>query len=215
MYSMVLMVAMTSNPALPDFGRRGRGGCCGCYGGYARGGCYGGYGYGGCYGGYGYGGCYGGYGYGGGYGGWGYGYGGGYGRGYGRRILYGTPAYSMPYYAATPVYGTPVLAGGTPVITTAGYSPAAATNGEMPARLVVHLPADANLTVDGEATRATSDTRTFVTPPLEPGKTYHYRLKATITRNGEKETASQTVIVHAGQTSPVYMEFPTRNRLEK
>ena len=50
MYSVVLMAALTTTPAVPDFGRH-RGGCwggyscCGCYGGY---GCYGCYGCSGC-----------------------------------------------------------------------------------------------------------------------------------------------------------------------
>lgn len=198
MYSMVLMAAMTTSPAIPDWGRRGWGGCCGCYGGY------GGYGWGGwgCYGGWGSG-CYGWGGYGG-WGGWGgRGYGYGYGGWGGRRFV----------YAPTPVYGTPVVAYGTAingrrVATTSGYTPSA--NGDVPARLIVHLPADATLTINGTPTRSTSDTRTFETPPLEPGKTYHYTLRATINRNGEKENASQDAVVRAGKPTEVYMEFPTR-----
>jgi len=55
MYSVVLLAALNTSLATPDFGRRGGGGgCCGCHGG-CYGGCYGG----GCYGG-GWGGCYGG-----------------------------------------------------------------------------------------------------------------------------------------------------------
>ncbi len=68
MYTMVMMMAMTTAPDMPDFGHRRRASCYGCYGGcYSScygcyGSCYGGYGgrrscYGGCYGS-----CYGGYG---------------------------------------------------------------------------------------------------------------------------------------------------------
>jgi uncharacterized protein (TIGR03000 family) len=83
-YSVVLMITLTTGANTPDCHRgHGHGSSCGCRGGYG-GGCYGG----GCYGGGGYGGgCYGGGGYGGGcYGGYGGGYGGcfgGYGGGFG------------------------------------------------------------------------------------------------------------------------------------
>ncbi len=72
----------------------------------------------------------------------------------------------------------------------------------------MHLPADARLTIDGTATRSTSDTRTFVSPPLEPGKTYHYRLEAQLEWNGETVKASRNVEVQAGRESEVYLEFP-------
>jgi uncharacterized protein (TIGR03000 family) len=120
MFTAVLMVAMTTTEATPDFGRRGRGGgCCGCYGGGYVSACYGGYGgcyggYGGCYGGGCYGGgcygggyaygCYGGYGggygrgYGSGYGMMNYGYGGGYGGGYGRGYGMMNYGYGGGYY---------------------------------------------------------------------------------------------------------------------
>ena len=71
MYTVVLMMALTTSGETPDCHRRNSchgGGYGACYGGgYYGGGCYGGrYGGGGCYGGGYYGGCYGGgYGYGG------------------------------------------------------------------------------------------------------------------------------------------------------
>jgi len=45
-----------------------------------------------------------------------------------------------------------------------------------PATLVVSLPADARLIIDGEATTSTTARRTFVSPELAPGKTYSYNL---------------------------------------
>src|SRR5436853_31073 len=47
-----------------------------------------------------------------------------------------------------------------------------------PATIVVSLPADATLKVDGVATKATSDVRTFATPILPIGQSFHYTLTA-------------------------------------
>jgi uncharacterized protein (TIGR03000 family) len=213
MYSIVLAMALSGGVEAPDFGRR-RGGCYGgCYGGYVSS-CYGGYGYG-CYGSYGYG-CRGGYGYGcyGGYGYGGYGYG-----GYGSMpmMAYGAPVGYGGYGGAMMAYGTP--AG---VTTTSAYNGAGTArpdegaqpeaNGQAPATLVVHLPAAATLTVAGTPTRSTSDTRRFVSPPLEPGKTYTYLLEAKLERGGETLRASQNVVVRAGRTAEVYLEFPRAAR---
>jgi uncharacterized protein (TIGR03000 family) len=226
MYSVVLMAAMTQAVEVPDLFRRGGHGCSGgCYGG----GCYGGGGWGGgCYGGGGWGGgcrggCYGG-GWGGCYGGGGggcYGGGGGcYGGGrwaYGGGSWGGGYAYS-PYsggsYASYPSNYQMMPAAGSVEYRSGYYAPNTFGNGSgqlsgpTPATIVVRLPADARLMVDDEPTRSTSDERVFTSPPLQPGQTYYYVLKAEMDRNGEKVTATQNVTVRAGQTSRVTMEFP-------
>jgi uncharacterized protein (TIGR03000 family) len=85
----------------------------------------------------------------------------------------------------------------------------------MPATLVVHLPEAARLKVDDTTTKSTSDRRVFTTPPLEPGKTFHYTLTADLERDGKSVHTSRTVEVHAGRTSEVYMEFPSGDRNER
>ncbi len=210
MYSMVLMMALTGSADVPDFGRRGgchgcRGGCWGgCYGG-GWGGCYGGCwggGWGGCYGG-GWGGCYGG-GWGGCYGGTRVAWGGGYGM-----SGYASGGYTMPAYA----YGTPVLGtDGTMVASPgttyqSGYFSPGDGSGLAPATIIVHLPADARLTLDGEATRSTGRTRVFETPPLEPGKAFHYELVAT-GRDGDKDRTRQRIEVRAGRPTEVTLTLP-------
>jgi uncharacterized protein (TIGR03000 family) len=233
MYSMVLMAALTTGTDMPDLGRRGGrgGGCCGgCYGG-----CYGG-GYGGCYGG-GYGGCYGGMGgcYGGGYGRGGYAWGGGYGGGYAWGGSYPMTSYAYspmtfgynngaPLYSGNTAlgynYGTPMYGGNTPNVSPGTmqsfyYNPGMNLNqgnqGNQ-ATIIVQLPADATLTVDGERTQSTSGTRVFVSPPLEPGKKYQYNLRAEVNRDGRRETTSRTVDVRAGQTSEVNIDFSDLNQ---
>jgi uncharacterized protein (TIGR03000 family) len=101
-----------------------------------------------------------------------------------------------------------------------GYGPfnmqgANQTTGNAPATLVVHLPADARLIIEGEPTRSTSDVRTFESPPLTPGKTYRYTLKAELRRGGENVETTKNVEVRAGQESQVFLEFPVRDNIKR
>ncbi|HKI37610.1 MAG TPA: TIGR03000 domain-containing protein [Gemmataceae bacterium] len=74
------------------------------------------------------------------------------------------------------------------------------------ATIVVNLPADAKLTVDGQATTSTSDTRTFVTPALESGKDFAYSFNVEVVRNGVTLTAKRDVVVRAGEATRVTLE---------
>jgi uncharacterized protein (TIGR03000 family) len=74
-----------------------------------------------------------------------------------------------------------------------------------PATVVVRLPADARLTIDGDATVSTGGTRRFVSPPLESGRTYHYTLESEVIRDGQKLTVMRQVAVRAGQDSEVQL----------
>jgi uncharacterized protein (TIGR03000 family) len=77
------------------------------------------------------------------------------------------------------------------------------------ATVVVELPADATLTVDGSATTSTSATRVFVTPALEAGKTFQYTLSAQVVRDGNVQTVTRQVDVRAGEETRVRLELPT------
>jgi len=68
-----------------------------------------------------------------------------------------------------------------------------------PATIVLSVPADAQVTIDGVATTSTSATRTFVTPELDPAKAFVYTLSAQIVRNGQTLTVSEQVSVQAGE----------------
>jgi uncharacterized protein (TIGR03000 family) len=202
MYSFVLMMAVTSGAETPDLGRGH--GCCG--GGYSAG-CYGGGGHG-CHGGRLFGGhrhsCHGG------------GYGGCYGGGYGG--CYGGAAYGGCYGGATyGCYGGATYGcyGGAPVMPGAGKpedikkmpkeEEAAAS---APAKLIVSLPADAKLTIDGVATTSTSPERVFESPALPPGREFHYTLRAEVMRNGKPQRVEQYVSVRAGQESRITLAMP-------
>lgn len=195
MYSMVLMAALTTGADMPDWGRRGWG-CCGCYGGYGWGG-YGGYGwggYGGGWGGYGWAG-YGGYGGWGGWGGWG---------GYGSAPV-------IPSYPPTVIVSNTVPSSSA-TNRSLYYDPASSTSGMRRATIIVHLPADATLIVDGKPTQATSAVRRFVTPPLEPDQGYHYQFKVERQRDGQTTTTTRRVDVRAGETRQVYVRLPDRDQ---
>ncbi|MCI0457735.1 MAG: TIGR03000 domain-containing protein, partial [Gemmataceae bacterium] len=172
--------------------------CHGCYGGCygCNGGCYGCYGgcYGGCHGCYGgchgcYGGCYGCWG---GYGTYStcYGCHGGYG-------CYG--CYGCAGYAPVQVQPTMPAAPATPETVPAPKAEekkAAAANA---AKLVVDLPADAQLFVDDQLMKTTSAHRVFSTPTLEPGQTYYYILRVEVVRDGKPQAETKRVIVRAGE----------------
>jgi uncharacterized protein (TIGR03000 family) len=242
MYSVVLAMALTSGGDVTALGHGCNGGCYGCYGGsyscwggghhgcrggHMRGhsccGCYGGGYYGGCYGGcYGGGhhgcrgghhrghgccgysgcGCYGGYGYG--YGGCVGGYGGGYGMG-------GFGGAVVPSMGGTIVPNAPV----TPTTPTTPGKKTSIEGASAPATLVVNVPVNARLTIDGEATTSTSTRRVFVSPALEVGRTFHYTLQAEIVKDGKTITVSKNVAVKAGEESRVTLnadnlEFASR-----
>jgi uncharacterized protein (TIGR03000 family) len=83
------------------------------------------------------------------------------------------------------------------------------TSIDSPATIVVSLPADARLLVDGAQTTSTSDRRTLVTPTLVVGSTYIYNMTAEIVREGRTVTQTQQVAVRSGETSTINFSFPT------
>jgi len=79
---------------------------------------------------------------------------------------------------------------------------------QSPAVLVVNLPADAVLTIDGAATTSTSGERVFRTPALETGREFEYTLEAKVVRGGEEKVIKQRVTVRGGQETQVRLEVP-------
>jgi uncharacterized protein (TIGR03000 family) len=137
---------------------------------------------------------YGGY-YGGGY------YGGDYGYSTYPNYAYTIPDYSyatssvgvttqpyVPSYPATTAPATP------PATSESAYRPAGGA-----AQISVRVPSDATLWVNGYQSTQTGPVRQLVTPnPLEPGKTYHYTLRARWLENGQTVTREQDVKFKAG-----------------
>jgi uncharacterized protein (TIGR03000 family) len=82
---------------------------------------------------------------------------------------------------------------------------AQAATDRQPATLVVLVPSStATLTVEGTRTRQTGPRRTFVSPPLEPGKSYTYTLAVVWQPNNyETWTRTRKVAVSAGKETEV------------
>jgi len=214
MYSVVLLMAVTAGSGSADYYRYH--GCYGCTG-YTSGyGCYGGcYG---CYGGGCYGGCYGGhvvhhgcYGC--------------YGGCYGGHVVYQGCCGGCHGVIHSGCCGGVIHGGccggivpGHPGGTDKGKSDKGKSgkggkggadiddeqvNSLQPATIVVSLPADARLTIDGAVTSSTSATRTFVSPALTPGKSYTYTFEAVYKKDGKDVKVSKKVPVQAGKTAQV------------
>jgi len=81
-----------------------------------------------------------------------------------------------------------------------------------PARLLVHLPADAVLTIDGNATRSTSASRWFESPLLNTRGMHFYELQATVERAGMQIQVNRLVRVQPGQTIEVNIDVPLPHR---
>jgi uncharacterized protein (TIGR03000 family) len=77
-----------------------------------------------------------------------------------------------------------------------------------PATIIVTLPADAKLLVDGNATTSTSTVRRFTTPELAPGREFHYQLKAEAQRDGLTLMSTKEITVRAGEETRVEMQLP-------
>jgi uncharacterized protein (TIGR03000 family) len=80
----------------------------------------------------------------------------------------------------------------------------------VPATIVVSLPADARLFVDGTPTTSTSERRSLVTPGLEVGTTYFYTVRAEVVRDGLTVEQTQRVLVRGGIATPVRFDFSTQ-----
>jgi uncharacterized protein (TIGR03000 family) len=207
------------------------GGCYGSY--YGCNGCSGYNGYSGCNG---CSGCYGGYGgvytyasigyYG--YGCWGYGCNGCYG-GYGCHGQFGCTGaphiFSMVPLATGGATGTTPPGGTNPEKNPEKIGMPEKKDGVPPppgeenlqvslspyrASLIVTLPADAKLFVDGHPMQTPAEKRVFQTPPLEPGQLYYYTLRAEVERDGKTITRTQRVIVQGGAvTRAAFSDLPS------
>jgi len=78
-----------------------------------------------------------------------------------------------------------------------------------PAVIIVSLPAEAKLSIDGTTTASQTATRVFSSPALESGKDFYYSLTAELVRDGRTVTSTEKVKVRAGEETRVKLEFAT------
>ena len=93
-----------------------------------------------------------------------------------------------------PVYGNAVALEGTSSI----LSAKAAEPAKAIATLVLELPANATLTVDGQTITGDGTSRSFHTPELAFGQTYFYDFKAEVIVAGKKEIEEKRIVVRPG-----------------
>jgi uncharacterized protein (TIGR03000 family) len=75
--------------------------------------------------------------------------------------------------------------------------------GPTPAKLIVKVPANTRLTIEGAPTTSTARERTFVSPKLVPGQAYYYTIEATYVKGGRSVVVKRQVEVRAGKTTQV------------
>jgi len=149
-------------------------------------GCHGSY-YAGCYGAC-YGGCY--------------GCGGCYGSGYG----YGYGGYTNFYVPAASGWGS--INYGYPASYVATVPAANSLNTQSRAVLEVRMPEGSKLLVDSQPIDSSGSVRRFSTPSLEKDRAYTYLVTGVQTVNNKEVKTEKRVIVRAGETTVVSLEFP-------
>lgn len=127
------------------------------------------------------------------------------------------PAYTG-YYAYAPPVAVPVVPAEAPPVAVASNPLPAATrsmyynpgnSANRPATIIVRVPENATLLVNGKRTRSTSSTRLFYSPPLESGKSYHYDFEARmLDRDGQIVKARKRVEVGAGDRHEISIATP-------
>lgn len=70
---------------------------------------------------------------------------------------------------------------------------------EARARVIIDVPADAKVYIDGQLMKTTSSKRAFRTPALVPGNTYFYDLRVEVVRDGRAVVETQRVLLTPGQ----------------
>jgi uncharacterized protein (TIGR03000 family) len=76
--------------------------------------------------------------------------------------------------------------------------------------VTVIVPADAEVSFDGTRTSQTGTRRSFKTPPLKPGSSFYYTVRARWTRDGKPIDQTRKVVVKAGASVRVDFTKPER-----
>jgi uncharacterized protein (TIGR03000 family) len=96
----------------------------------------------------------------------------------------------------------------------ANYPPdmAGAQRGARPVLLEVRVPANAEIWIDGAKTNQTGSFRQFVSPPIEPGRPYTYKVEAKWMDNGQERKRTEDVNVRPGQVVRLDLTRPSEDR---
>jgi uncharacterized protein (TIGR03000 family) len=69
--------------------------------------------------------------------------------------------------------------------------------------LEVRVPADAEIWIEGTKTLQKGAVRQFVSPPIEPGREYAYKIEVKWMDKGSEHSQSRTLVVHPGERKRV------------
>jgi uncharacterized protein (TIGR03000 family) len=105
----------------------------------------------------------------------------------------------MPSYD----YGQPVQSGACLSAYPSDNAAPASVTDRNSALIAVRVPANAEIWFDGEKTSQTGSEREFVSPPLTPGRTFSYDVRARWRDNGRTVDRTRHVDVRAGQRQKV------------
>ncbi len=151
-------------------------------------------------------------------------YGGSSGGSSGGWSSYGTPVYE----SSEPIYEDGVIMDEAPAVETGDLgtessgdalapTPALDDSTSVPSDqglLLVNLPTDAKLIVNGHTTKSRGDLRRFVSKGLKSGYRYPYEVKAVVERNGQELVETKTVRLRAGSAANLKFDFETEKSVE-
>lgn len=79
------------------------------------------------------------------------------------------------------------------------------------AEIIVHVPLDAEVWIEGVKMKQAGSQRRFISPPLRPNLTYAYEIRATWQENGREVTNVNNVRIQAGDRSSITFISHARN----
>jgi uncharacterized protein (TIGR03000 family) len=69
----------------------------------------------------------------------------------------------------------------------------------LPVRLEVRIQPDAELWIEGAKTVQSGDLREFISPPIQPGRSYTYEMRVKWMDNGQERTQTRQIKVEPGR----------------
>jgi uncharacterized protein (TIGR03000 family) len=130
-----------------------------------------------------------------------------YGRGYGIANYPGP----LPGPGLPPDYRGP-WPGGAYYIEPTPVAVAPPLQADKVAQIVVQVPADAEVWIEDRPTKQTGASRWFVSPVLNKGEGYEYRIRARWKEDGKDVDQTQRLAVHAGDN--ITVSFPSGGKKE-
>ena len=140
-------------------------------------------------------------------------YGGCYSSCYGSKVIYDSSPVqqSIEVPQPAPAAGPAPTADPVPTVPPAVESTQLLRNN---AELVVDVPADAKIFVNGNRTNTQGSQRRYVSAGLIPGQTYEYQVQAVVERDGKEQTVTKSVLLTAGSEVKLAFEFPATEQVE-